>query len=38
MAVTEQDKQAVPVAGESASGGPKIIAVDDDGQVLVVSE
>ena len=37
MAVTEQDKHAQPIAGESESGGPKIVAVDDDGVVQVVS-
>ena len=32
MAVTEQDKLATIIAGESTGGGPKRIAVDDDGK------
>lgn len=35
MAVTEQDNLTPQVAGESASGGPKRIAVDDDGKLLL---
>ena len=33
MTVTEQDKLAQQVAGESASGGPKRLAVDDSGSL-----
>ena len=38
MAVTEQDKNTPQIAGESASGGPKRIAVDDNGYVIIVIE
>lgn len=35
MAVTEQDKTTRQIAGESTSGGPKRLAVDDDGHAIV---
>src|SRR3990167_8142509 len=35
MAVTDQDKFALQVAGESSSGGPKRLAVDDDGKLRI---
>ena len=35
MAVTGQDKMATQVAGESTSGGPKRLAVDDDGKIIL---
>lgn len=38
MAVTEQDKLAAQVAGESKSGGPKRLAVDDDGKLYLSPE
>jgi len=38
MAVTEQDKMSRQVAGESKSGGPKRLAVDDDGKAYISPE
>ena len=38
MAVTAQDKLATPVSGESKSGGPKIVANDDDGKLYISEE
>ena len=35
MAVTDQDKMTPQVAGESTSGGPKRLAVDDYGKILL---
>lgn len=35
MAVTDGDRFAQQVAGESASGGPKRVATDDNGAVKV---
>ncbi len=34
MAVTEGDKFATQVSGESSSGGPKRLAVDDNGKAI----
>ena len=36
MAVTDQDKLTPQIAGESTSGGPKRLAVDDDGKPRIV--
>ena len=38
MAVTDQDKLTPQVAGESKSGGPKRLAVDDDGKTYISPE
>ncbi|MDD4985113.1 MAG: hypothetical protein PHQ43_04895 [Dehalococcoidales bacterium] len=38
MPITEGDKFATQIAGESTSGGPKRLAVDDDGKVITSSE
>jgi len=35
MPVLEQDKFATQIAGECTSGGPKRIAVDDDGKITL---
>jgi len=34
--ITDQDRAAQQVAGESSSGGPKRIAVDDDGKAIAI--
>jgi len=38
VAVTDQDKLTPQIAGESKSGGPKRLAVDDDGKVYISPE
>ncbi len=38
MAVTDQDRHTPQVSGESTSGGPKRLAVDDDGKLIGTSD